>query len=82
MVLLTADPAHAGQGANRTTFAFSLPKEDWPAGVEKELKYTAREVAQAAGPEEARRMLDRYPVRVVNAGGKALDETVALFGIR
>jgi DUF4097 and DUF4098 domain-containing protein YvlB len=39
------------------------------AGVEKELKYTAREVAQAAGPEEARRMLDRYPVRVVNAGG-------------
>jgi hypothetical protein len=37
VVLLTSDPARTGQGANRTTFAFSLPKEDWAAGVEKEL---------------------------------------------
>jgi DUF4097 and DUF4098 domain-containing protein YvlB len=38
------------------------------AGVEKELKYTARVVVRAANEGEARHMLERYAVRVTKEG--------------
>jgi len=38
------------------------------AGVEKELKYTVLVVIQAGSEAEARRVLDRYPVRVTKDG--------------